>query len=136
MGRDAMRRFVEAEIVPKLEQLEHGDMPPYDILRKLYSTFGIDELNRSRFDSMIAKARARERGEGGHAQRRPQVHVRREAQQQQRSWQQTLGCACLDADRSLLLAGAEAQSAPVAFRVAARVPSRRNRSGTRLPPLG
>jgi alkylation response protein AidB-like acyl-CoA dehydrogenase len=63
MVRDAMRRFVEAEIVPNLEQLEHGDMPPYDILRKLYSTFGIDELNRSRFDSMIAKARARERGE-------------------------------------------------------------------------
>lgn len=61
--RDSVRRFVEAEIVPNLEALEHGDMPPYDILRKLYSTFGIDELNRARFDKMIAKARAAEDGE-------------------------------------------------------------------------
>ena len=55
MIRDAVRRFVDEEIVPNLEELEHGDLPPYDILRKLYSTFGIDELNRTRFDKMIAK---------------------------------------------------------------------------------
>ena len=35
MIRDVVRRFVEAEIVPHVEELEHGDMPPYDILRKL-----------------------------------------------------------------------------------------------------
>ena len=40
MIRDAVRRFIEAEIVPNLEELEHGDMPPYEILRKLFSTFG------------------------------------------------------------------------------------------------
>jgi alkylation response protein AidB-like acyl-CoA dehydrogenase len=49
MIRDAVRRFVEAEIVPNLEELEHGDMPPYDVLRKLFSTFGMDEMARSRF---------------------------------------------------------------------------------------
>ena len=63
MIRDAVRRFIEDEIVPNVEELEHGDMPPYDILRKLYATFGIDELNRSRFDKMIAKAKAAEAGE-------------------------------------------------------------------------
>ena len=63
MIRDAVRRFVEAEVVPNLEELEHGDMPPYDILRKMYATFGIDELARTRFDNMMEKARAKERGE-------------------------------------------------------------------------
>ena len=27
MIRDAVRRFIEAEIVPNVEELEHGDMP-------------------------------------------------------------------------------------------------------------
>ena len=27
MIREVLRRFVEAEIVPNLEELEHGDMP-------------------------------------------------------------------------------------------------------------
>ena len=60
--RETVRRFVEAEIVPNLEALEHGDMPPYDILRKLYATFGIDEMNGARFDKMIARARADDDG--------------------------------------------------------------------------
>ncbi len=49
MIRDAVRRFVEAEVVPHVEALEHGDLPPYDILRKLISTFGMDEMARARF---------------------------------------------------------------------------------------
>jgi hypothetical protein len=60
--RDSVRRFVETEIAPNLEDLEHGDLPPYDILRKLYATFGIDEMNGARFDKLIAKARAVEAG--------------------------------------------------------------------------
>jgi alkylation response protein AidB-like acyl-CoA dehydrogenase len=60
MIRDAVKRFVDEEIVPNLEQLEHGDLPPYDILRKLYATFGIDELNRTRFDKQIAREKAGE----------------------------------------------------------------------------
>ncbi len=55
MIRDAVRRFVEAEIKPNLEQLEHGDMPPYDVLRKLISTFGMDEMARARFQKQIAR---------------------------------------------------------------------------------
>jgi acyl-CoA dehydrogenase len=54
MIRDAVRRFIETEIVPNLEELEHGDMPPYDILRKLFSTFGMDEMARTRFEKQIA----------------------------------------------------------------------------------
>ena len=44
MLRDAIRRFVEAEIAPNLESLEHGDTPPYDVLRKMIRAFGMDEM--------------------------------------------------------------------------------------------
>ena len=37
MMRDAVRRFVEKEIVPNIEELEHGDTPPYDVLRKMFA---------------------------------------------------------------------------------------------------
>ena len=55
MIRETVRRFVREEIEPNLEALEHGDLPPYDILRKLYSTFGIDEMARARFERQIAR---------------------------------------------------------------------------------
>ena len=59
-----MRRFIEAEVKPNLEALEHGGLPPYDILRKMMRTFGIDELNRARFSSQIEREReAAARGE-------------------------------------------------------------------------
>ena len=38
--RDAVRRFVEEEIKPNIDDLEHGDTPPYEVIRKLYVTFG------------------------------------------------------------------------------------------------
>ncbi len=63
MIRDAVRKFVDAEIVPNIEQLEHGDMLPYDVLRKLFATFGMDELGRARFDKQIAREEAASRGE-------------------------------------------------------------------------
>jgi alkylation response protein AidB-like acyl-CoA dehydrogenase len=53
MVKDAVRQFVEAEIKPNLEELEHGDTPPYDILRKLFSTFGMDQMARDRFARQI-----------------------------------------------------------------------------------
>jgi alkylation response protein AidB-like acyl-CoA dehydrogenase len=58
MIRAAVRRFVEAEVVPHVEELEHGGLPPYDILRKLVSSFGIDELARARFSVQIAREKA------------------------------------------------------------------------------
>jgi alkylation response protein AidB-like acyl-CoA dehydrogenase len=58
MIRDAIRRFVDAEIVPNLEELEHGDTPPYEVLRKLIRTFGMDEMARSRFKQQLDRAEA------------------------------------------------------------------------------
>ncbi|HEV3132588.1 MAG TPA: acyl-CoA dehydrogenase family protein, partial [Acidimicrobiales bacterium] len=59
MVRDAIRRFIEAEVVPNLEELEHGDMPPYDIIRKLYATFGMDQMARERFKKQVERKEAR-----------------------------------------------------------------------------
>jgi acyl-CoA dehydrogenase len=58
MIRDAVRQFVEAEIVPKRDELEHGDLPPYDILRKMFATFGMDVMAREQFKRRIERERA------------------------------------------------------------------------------
>jgi hypothetical protein len=73
MIRDMMRRFIDEEIKPNWEALEHGDLPPYDILRKLVRTFGMDEMSRQRFASQIAreKAAAESKGRGESARSRP-----------------------------------------------------------------
>ncbi len=67
MVRDAVRRFVDEEVRPHLDDLEHGDMPPYDIVRKLYATFGMDAMAEANFERQIAfdrsVAEAIERGE-------------------------------------------------------------------------
>jgi len=58
MVRDAVRTFVDAEIRPHREELEHGDLPPYDLLRKLYKTFGMDQMAADSFDRRIADEEA------------------------------------------------------------------------------
>lgn len=58
MIRDAVRQFVEAEIVPHRDELEFGDLPPYDILRKMFATFGMDQMAAARFDKQIAREEA------------------------------------------------------------------------------
>src|SRR5579871_6209020 len=66
MVRQAVRQFVEKEIKPHLDDLEHGDLPPYDILRKLYRTFGMDELARAGFEQRLTGTRdVSEAGGGG-----------------------------------------------------------------------
>jgi alkylation response protein AidB-like acyl-CoA dehydrogenase len=55
MIRDAIRRFIEMEVVPNVEALEHGDLPPYDIIRKLYAAFGMDQIARDRFKKQLER---------------------------------------------------------------------------------
>ena len=40
MLRDALREFALREVVPLVGELEHGDLPPYDTLRKLFAAAG------------------------------------------------------------------------------------------------
>ena len=55
MVRAAVRDFIEKELVPHHRDLEHGDLPPYDIIRRLLSTFGMDAMARERFARQIAR---------------------------------------------------------------------------------
>jgi alkylation response protein AidB-like acyl-CoA dehydrogenase len=58
MLQGAVRDFVAKEIKPKLEELEHGDLPPYDILRGLYATFGMDAMAEAGFKKRIEAEKA------------------------------------------------------------------------------
>ncbi|MFN2560755.1 MAG: acyl-CoA dehydrogenase family protein [Jatrophihabitans sp.] len=58
--QDALRQFVDAEVRPHREELEFGDLPPYEILRKLWKTFGIDVMAADSIAKLLAKERAAE----------------------------------------------------------------------------
>jgi acyl-CoA dehydrogenase len=75
--RDMVQKFVEAEIKPRVEELEHGDTPPYDVMRKLYKTFGMDEMARQRFQHQIARTRRRKRPARAASSPRPPARRRR-----------------------------------------------------------
>jgi hypothetical protein len=59
MIRDMIRGFVEKEIVPQLDAIEYEGVPPYDILRKMAKTFGMDAMAKMEFDKQIAKLHGR-----------------------------------------------------------------------------
>ncbi|MHB1087192.1 MAG: acyl-CoA dehydrogenase family protein [Acidimicrobiales bacterium] len=50
-----VRRFVDAQIRPHLDDLEHNGVPPYDILRKMYDTFGLKEMARDSFQRQLER---------------------------------------------------------------------------------
>lgn len=58
--RAAVRAFVDKEIRPHQDELESGSLPPYDLCRKYYRAFGLDQAAAERFDAEIA---ADEQGE-------------------------------------------------------------------------
>ncbi|MCU1353536.1 MAG: acyl-CoA dehydrogenase, partial [Acidimicrobiales bacterium] len=49
MVRGAVRQFIDKEIRPRIDEFEHGDTPPYEVLRKLFRDFGMDVAARDRF---------------------------------------------------------------------------------------
>jgi alkylation response protein AidB-like acyl-CoA dehydrogenase len=74
--RDAIRRFVREEFAPRQEELEHGDLPPYELLRRFYTTFGLDEQARARFARMVAAETGRPAtGDDGGASDDPATRV-------------------------------------------------------------
>ncbi|EUA22581.1 acyl-CoA dehydrogenase, N-terminal domain protein [Mycobacterium xenopi 3993] len=50
----------QEEIVPNLAKLESGEMPPYPILRKLFSEFGIDVMAAEAVKNLLDRERAKE----------------------------------------------------------------------------
>ena len=55
--REAVREFVDKEIRPNVDALESGEMEPYPIIRKLFSTFGIDVMARESLEKRLARMR-------------------------------------------------------------------------------
>jgi len=53
--RGAFRSFVKAELAPRIDELEHGDEPPYEFLRKMVATFGLADMARAQFAAQLAK---------------------------------------------------------------------------------
>jgi alkylation response protein AidB-like acyl-CoA dehydrogenase len=54
--RDAVRSFVDKEVRPLQDELEHGDLPPYDVIRRFYAAFGMEQMAGEAFDRSIARA--------------------------------------------------------------------------------
>ncbi|NNH69999.1 acyl-CoA/acyl-ACP dehydrogenase [Nocardia uniformis] len=65
MFRDALRGFIDKELAPHVDQLESGALPPFDIIRKLYSTFGLDEMAREGLEKALAREEAGTSGKPG-----------------------------------------------------------------------
>ncbi|MEE4250542.1 MAG: acyl-CoA dehydrogenase family protein [Alcanivoracaceae bacterium] len=63
MIQKMVRDFVEKEVVPHLDDIEYNGTPPYDILRKLIKTFGMDVMAKASFDKQIAREKAVAAGE-------------------------------------------------------------------------
>jgi len=53
MVRVAVRQFIDKEIRPRVDEFEHGDTPPYEVLRKLFRDFGMDAAAGDKFDRTI-----------------------------------------------------------------------------------
>ena len=56
---ELVRKFVDAEIKPNLRELEHGDLLPYEIVRKMFAAFGMRDMAPMRIEKAMSRARAR-----------------------------------------------------------------------------
>ncbi|MEV6070166.1 acyl-CoA dehydrogenase family protein [Nocardia sp. NPDC052001] len=65
MFRDALRGFMEKELKPHVDQLESGALPPFDIIRKLYAAFGLDEMAKEGLEKSLAREEAGTTGKPG-----------------------------------------------------------------------
>ena len=71
MIQKMVRDFVAKEVVPNLDDIEYNGVPPYDILRKMIKTFGMDVMATQNYEKQIAREKAAaENGEDAHTQKR------------------------------------------------------------------
>jgi alkylation response protein AidB-like acyl-CoA dehydrogenase len=62
MVRDTVRKFIDKEIRPHLDELETGELQPYPIARKLFGQFGLDVLAAESVKKMLDRERAKQSG--------------------------------------------------------------------------
>src|ERR1700731_3365305 len=56
MLRSSVRRFVETEVVPRRQELESGDLAPYEILRSYYKAFDVAAPSLERLEGSFSGA--------------------------------------------------------------------------------
>ncbi|MGB3696108.1 MAG: acyl-CoA dehydrogenase family protein [Gordonia sp. (in: high G+C Gram-positive bacteria)] len=61
MVRDAVRGFIDKEVRPNVDALESGELPPFDILRKMLKAFGMDAMNTESLEKELAAEEAGEK---------------------------------------------------------------------------
>src|SRR5690349_12161488 len=66
--RDAVREFIDKEIRPNIDALESGEMEPYPVVRKLFATFGIDQMAKESLERRLSRLR-----EGGDSAKTPKA---------------------------------------------------------------
>src|ERR1700744_152562 len=64
-----MRGFVDGQVRPPLDELEHEGVPPYEVLRTMFETFGLKDAARDRFERLLARKQA-----GDSAPEEPRAH--------------------------------------------------------------
>lgn len=52
---DVVRRFVDQEVRPHLDDIEHHGVAPYEILRTMYQTFGLKEMAHENFKRQLER---------------------------------------------------------------------------------
>ncbi|MHB8379363.1 MAG: acyl-CoA dehydrogenase family protein [Acidimicrobiales bacterium] len=52
---DVVRRFVDEEIRPHLDDLEHNGVAPYEIMRTMYDTFGLRAMAQESFQRQLER---------------------------------------------------------------------------------
>lgn len=58
--RDSIREFIGKEVRPHVDKLESGELAPYGIIRKLFTSFGIDVMARESVTKLLEKQRKKE----------------------------------------------------------------------------
>ncbi len=61
--RDSIREWVDKEVRPHTDQLETGEVPPYEIIRKLWADFGVGAMASDALESLLDKQERRAAGE-------------------------------------------------------------------------
>ncbi|MDS1272222.1 acyl-CoA dehydrogenase family protein [Lipingzhangella sp. LS1_29] len=57
--RQAVREFIDKEIRPHSTELESGELPPFDTMRRFLSTFGVDTMARDGVEQLLRRNRER-----------------------------------------------------------------------------
>lgn len=71
--REVVRDFIEKEVRPQLDALEHGDLPPYDLIRKFAQAMGADVMAEEALAKQLAKERARAEADARGEERAPRT---------------------------------------------------------------